>query len=121
MNDGQETTRREDRRQASLDAAESLFLEKGYERVSVNAIVQRSGGSLATVYDWFGNKHGLLYAVVDRARDERLKGVEDIYAQDRKSTRLNSRHYCATRMPTSSGNHITSSRHIERRTRHPST
>src|SRR3546814_12888560 len=82
MNDRRDTTRREDRRQAILDAAESLFLEQGYERVSVNAIVQRSGGSLATVYDLFGNKHGLLYAVVDRARDEGLKGVEDIYAQD---------------------------------------
>ncbi|MCM8730084.1 TetR/AcrR family transcriptional regulator [Hephaestia sp. GCM10023244] len=82
MNDRRDTTRREDRRQAILDAAESLFLEQGFERVSVNAIVQRSGGSLATVYDLFGNKHGLLYAVVDRARNEGLKGVEDIYAAE---------------------------------------
>src|SRR3546814_12480948 len=48
----------------------------------VNAFGQGSGGSLGTGYDLFGNKNGLLYAVVDRARDEGLKGVEDIYAQD---------------------------------------
>src|SRR3546814_10702518 len=48
----------------------------------VNAFGQGSGGSLGTGYDLFGNKHGLLYAVVDRARDEGLKGVVDIYAQD---------------------------------------
>jgi len=74
--------RREDRRQAILTAGEALFLEQGFERVSVNAIVQRSGGSLATVYDMFGNKHGLLRAVVDQATDEELRGIEDIYSEE---------------------------------------
>ena len=70
--------RRNVRRQAILNAAEALFLEQGFERVSVNAIVRRSGGSLATFYDMFGNKHGLLRAVVDQAIDEELRGIEDV-------------------------------------------
>lgn len=71
-------TRRENRRRAILSAAESMFLEEGFERVSLGAIVRRSGGSLATVYDMFGNKQGLLRAVVDRGCEEGLEGVEDI-------------------------------------------
>lgn len=62
--------RREERRNAILDAAEHLFLEQGYERVSLAAIVKRSGGSLATVYEMFGNKQGLLRTVVDRSIEQ---------------------------------------------------
>jgi AcrR family transcriptional regulator len=71
--------RREERRKAVLVAAEALFLEQGFEKVSVNAIVRRSGGSLATFCDIFGNKHGLLRTVVDQPTDKELKGLEDIH------------------------------------------
>lgn len=70
--------RREERRQAILDAAESLFLEQGFERASVSAIVAHSGGSLATVYELFGSKQGLLRAVVERNRHQGLSGLEAI-------------------------------------------
>lgn len=64
--------RREDRRHAILDAAEELFLDQGFDRVSLAAIVKRSGGSLATVYEMFGNKQGLLRAMVLRLVDRDL-------------------------------------------------
>lgn len=70
-------TRREERRQAILDAAEALFFEQGYAGVSLAAIVRRSGGSLATVYELFGSKYGLLRAVVARNRDERMRGLDE--------------------------------------------
>lgn len=57
--------RREKRRRAMLDAAEALFLENGYESTTLNDIVARSGGSLATLYDLFGGKPGLLTAMVN--------------------------------------------------------
>lgn len=57
---------RERRQGAILDAAEALFLEQGYERTSLAEIVKRSGGSLATLYDLFGNKQGLLHAIATR-------------------------------------------------------
>lgn len=57
---------RERRRSAILDAAEALFIEQGYERTSLADIVRRSGGSLATLYELFGNKQGLLHAIAAR-------------------------------------------------------
>lgn len=61
---------RERRQSAILDAAEGLFLEQGYERTSLAEIVKRSGGSLATLYELFGNKQGLLHAIASRWGEE---------------------------------------------------
>src|SRR3546814_980697 len=61
---------RERRQSEILDAAESLFLEQGYERTSLAEIVKRSGGSLATLYELFVNKQGLLRAIATRWCDE---------------------------------------------------
>jgi AcrR family transcriptional regulator len=52
------------RREAILAAAYDLFLEKGYEATTLSDIVRRSGGSLATLYEMFENKPGLLRALV---------------------------------------------------------
>ena len=52
------------RRHAFLQAAREVFLEQGYEVASVNDVVRRAGGSLATLYAQFGNKEGLFLAVV---------------------------------------------------------
>lgn len=61
--------RRLERRRFMIEAAESLFLEMGYDATSLGAIVKRSGGSLATMYELFGNKQGLLRAIMEQ-RDE---------------------------------------------------
>ncbi|MBA3940502.1 MAG: TetR/AcrR family transcriptional regulator [Sphingopyxis sp.] len=66
------TSPRERRQNAILDAAEALFLEQGYERTSLAEIVKRSGGSLATLYELFGNKQGLLHAIAHRWSDETM-------------------------------------------------
>jgi AcrR family transcriptional regulator len=64
---GQRERKREIRREAILCAAYDLFVEKGYEATTLSDIVGRSGGSLATLYEMFENKPGLLRAlVVDR-------------------------------------------------------
>ena len=52
------------RRHAFLQAAREVFLEQGYEAASVNDVVRRAGGSLATLYAQFGNKEGLFFAVL---------------------------------------------------------
>lgn len=52
------------RREAILGAAHELFVEKGFEATTLNDIVRRSGGSLATLYDMFENKPGLLRALI---------------------------------------------------------
>lgn len=57
--------RREARRRAFLEAAGDLFVEKGYGDTSLADVVRRSGGSLATLYEFFGNKAGLFKALID--------------------------------------------------------
>ncbi|MBY0564269.1 MAG: TetR/AcrR family transcriptional regulator [Hyphomonadaceae bacterium] len=52
------------RKQAFLDAARQVFLANGYEQASVNDIVRKAGGSLATLYAQFGNKEGLFLATL---------------------------------------------------------
>jgi len=52
------------RREAILAAAFELFLEKGYDATTLSDIVGRSGGSLATLYEMFEGKPGLLRALV---------------------------------------------------------
>lgn len=74
-------SRREDRRLAIIDAAEALFLEQGFERTSLAAIIKKSGGSLATVYDLFGNKQGLLRAVAQNRRDSAMKDIGGIVCE----------------------------------------
>jgi AcrR family transcriptional regulator len=57
------------RRRAILDAAAAVFLERGYAGASVDAVVERAGGSKASVYAMFGNKEGLLSALVAEAAE----------------------------------------------------
>lgn len=71
------------RRQAFLNAAREVFFELGYEAASVNDVVARAGGSLATLYSQFGSKEGLFQAVVrdqfDRLRqDFTTEGVQHL-------------------------------------------
>ena len=54
-------------RRAVLESARRLFLERGYAATTVAAIAAAAGVSVETVYKAFGNKPGLVKAVVDVA------------------------------------------------------
>ena len=56
--------RLEARRQAFLEAATAVFLEKGYANTTLDDIIARSGGSRQTLYTLFGGKQGLFAALV---------------------------------------------------------
>ena len=49
-----------------LQVATELFLRDGYEQTSIDAILERSGGSKATLYAYFPTKEDLFRAVVDQ-------------------------------------------------------
>lgn len=53
------------RRAKILQAAAELFLDRGYSETAIDAIVERSGGSKATLYSYFPTKEELFHAVVD--------------------------------------------------------
>ena len=52
---------------AIRSAAERLFLERGFDGASVEAIAGYAGVSTATVYSHFGSKRGLFEAVIEAA------------------------------------------------------
>lgn len=63
------------KRAAVLEAAQRLFSELGFDGVSMDQIAQTAGVSKLTVYSHFGDKDGLLSAVV-RAHCEREMPLE---------------------------------------------
>lgn len=67
---GPMTKRGLERHEKILDAAGEVFAEQGYAGASINEIVKRSGGSLGTVYKFFGNKLGLFEAYFQKATCE---------------------------------------------------
>ena len=57
--------RREQTRRALLDAAAELFAERGIAGASVDAIADRADRTSGALYDHFGSKEGLLFALVE--------------------------------------------------------
>src|SRR5947199_10784893 len=64
-------------RESLMDAAESLFAERGIQAASLRAITERAAANLAAVHYHFGSKEGLVRAVFSRrlkpASDQRLE------------------------------------------------
>ena len=54
-------------RAAMLDAARSLFVEHGYASTTIKMVAAAAGASTQSVYQVFGNKPGLVKALVDVA------------------------------------------------------
>lgn len=52
--------------QKLLNAAETLFAEKGFEGTKISDIIKRSGCSIGSFYHRFGDKDGLAKVMVDR-------------------------------------------------------
>ncbi len=61
-----------------LNAAEELFVERGVEAVTVDEIAARAGVGVGTIYRGFGDKGGLVAAILDdrerRLQDQLLSG-----------------------------------------------
>lgn len=68
-----------------LDAAEDMFIECGYEAMSLRQITSRADVNLAAVNYHFGSKEALIHAMLSRRLDklnvERLKLLERFDAQ----------------------------------------
>lgn len=54
------------KRERIVRSAAKLFLEKGYDNVSINDIIDVVGGSKGTIYSNFGSKEKLFEAVVEQ-------------------------------------------------------
>lgn len=67
----------EARRQEIVALVAPLFLERGYEQVTIDDIVDKIGGSKRTLYDRFGGKAGLFEMVI---RDYCARVHRDMFA-----------------------------------------
>lgn len=56
---------RADARRAILDAAQSLLAERGYEAFSIRRLTERCGYTAPSIYHHFGDKLGLIDAVLE--------------------------------------------------------
>jgi AcrR family transcriptional regulator len=70
--------RGETRRAQILDAALTVFLEHGYDRATIDLVVQRASASKATIYSFFGGKEGLFEALVGEYAERILAGFPDV-------------------------------------------
>jgi AcrR family transcriptional regulator len=64
------TARGEARLRALIETAADLFLEKGFEALSLDDLIARVGGSRRNIYARFGNKEGLFVATVTSLCEE---------------------------------------------------
>jgi len=76
------------RREALLQAAAEVFFEQGYAATSIDAIIERAGGSKRNIYNEFGNKEGLFSAIVTENADKVLStlAIEEIQGRDLRET-----------------------------------
>ena len=58
-----------DSRTRYMDAAEALFIERGYEGTSIRDIARRASSHLGTLHYFWGNKDALFRAVCKRRFD----------------------------------------------------
>ena len=61
---------KERRRQEIIEAAESLYAQKGWDAVTMDQVARKPRLSRALLYVYFKDKEDLLFAVTERALDE---------------------------------------------------
>lgn len=75
---------RRTRRRAMLDAAQSVFAEKGYARATLEEIADRAEFGKGTLYNYFeGGKEQLLFAIFDDIFDDVHDLIASAFAVDR--------------------------------------
>ena len=65
-----------------LDTAATLFTEVGYENATTNAIAERAGISIGSLYRYFPDKDAILRTLADRYRTEMLALFDQVFTAD---------------------------------------
>lgn len=71
------------RRNELMDAAEQLFVEKGYEHTSASDIIRKVGVAQGTFYYYFKSKDEILNAVIDRYLERYTELVKAVGNDDK--------------------------------------
>jgi len=77
-----------ERRAEIIRTAAEVFFEQGYAATSIDAIIERLGGSKRNIYKEFGSKEGLFTAIVSQTADDVLNSlpVEEVSACNLQET-----------------------------------
>jgi TetR/AcrR family transcriptional regulator, transcriptional repressor for nem operon len=65
-----------------LQKARDVFWEKGYNGTSMDELVQATGLSRSSIYDTFGDKHGLYLRSLEQYRQEELRRVNNSFPRN---------------------------------------
>ncbi len=68
--------RRANRRTQIETAAQAVLLERGYAGTSVLEVARRAKASNETLYRWYGDKHGLLAAIIKQNASAAVSHLE---------------------------------------------
>lgn len=69
------------RRAEILDRAAALFIQRGYDNVSLNDLIADAGVSKGAFYHWFPSKDALITALAQRGAREQFTAIEDTTAR----------------------------------------
>jgi AcrR family transcriptional regulator len=75
------TKKPEIRRKELMNAAEDLFIEKGYEQVEVSEIAKKVGVVKGTFYYYFKSKEAILDAIIDKYISILVEDMENMVNQ----------------------------------------
>jgi TetR/AcrR family transcriptional regulator, cholesterol catabolism regulator len=84
------------RREQMIEAAVSLFIEKGFYKTTTREIAARAGFSIGTLYEYIRSKEDVLYLVCDAIHqelEERLLAAIQEKSTARDSLKLAMRHF----------------------------
>lgn len=85
---------RQMRRRAMIDAAQSVFAEKGYARATLDEIAERAEFGKGTIYNYFeGGKEDILYAIFDKTYREVVSIIAETFAGDDETRPLRDRYH----------------------------
>jgi AcrR family transcriptional regulator len=71
------------RRAETLDRAAALFVQRGYDNVSLNDLIADAGASKGAFYHWFPSKDALITALAERSARDQFTVVENAVAKSR--------------------------------------
>jgi AcrR family transcriptional regulator len=71
-----------ERREQLIDAALEVILERGYARISIEAIARAAGITRPVVYDHFPNLNRLLHAVIEREERISLEQLAQVVPEE---------------------------------------
>jgi AcrR family transcriptional regulator len=71
--------RRQDRHNRLLEAAEGLFVRRGFDKASVEEIGDAAGCSPGAFYSHFADKEQALRAVIEMRRPAVLQALDDLF------------------------------------------